>query len=274
MSKVLITDTTMTAIADAIREKLGTSETMLPSEMPEAILSIQGGGGGDVVFPVGTDVRFGWTKSVASTFTDASFLEQVDFRNVTDLSALFNDCENLEIVPNLKNTYSATSMSAMFQTCHNLINAPQMSYASVTTIHSMFNECSSLVSVPDIELPVCTTADVVFQNCTSLETAPNITGDSVTTVASMFNGCTNLKNVPVYSFPNVKNRGHTGMFQNCGSLTNESLNNILATCLTFGEITARYKTLAVLGLSSSQVDICQTLSNYSAVIAAGWGTGY
>lgn len=43
MSKVLINDTTMTDIADAIREKDGSSAKMLPSEMAKKIEQIQSG---------------------------------------------------------------------------------------------------------------------------------------------------------------------------------------------------------------------------------------
>lgn len=46
MSTMLIQSDTLSDIADAIREKLGVSDTYLPSEMPEAISSITGGGGG------------------------------------------------------------------------------------------------------------------------------------------------------------------------------------------------------------------------------------
>ena len=46
MSEYLIQDTTLTDIADAIREKTGKTDTMTPLEMPGEIASIQGGGGG------------------------------------------------------------------------------------------------------------------------------------------------------------------------------------------------------------------------------------
>ena len=45
MGIVLINDSTLTSIADAIREKTGETETYKPAEMPQAILSIVGDGG-------------------------------------------------------------------------------------------------------------------------------------------------------------------------------------------------------------------------------------
>lgn len=46
MSKVILNDTTLTAIAEAIRTKGGSQEQLLPSEMPAAIANLPSGGGG------------------------------------------------------------------------------------------------------------------------------------------------------------------------------------------------------------------------------------
>ena len=45
MSNVMIDADVMTSIANAIRDKTKTSDSYLPSEMPEAIKSISGGSG-------------------------------------------------------------------------------------------------------------------------------------------------------------------------------------------------------------------------------------
>ena len=45
MAKVYLEDTTLSAIGSAIRGKAGTSDLLLPSEMPSAINAIQAGGG-------------------------------------------------------------------------------------------------------------------------------------------------------------------------------------------------------------------------------------
>lgn len=51
MAKVYLEDTTLTAIGSAIRNKAGTSDLLLPSEMPSAINDIQtGGGSSEVIF--------------------------------------------------------------------------------------------------------------------------------------------------------------------------------------------------------------------------------
>ena len=56
-------------------------------------------------------------------------------------------------------------------------------------------------------------------------------------------------------------------------LTDESLNNIMATMLTATAYIGT-KTLSHTSLTSEQATKCTTLSNYSAFTAAGWTTGY
>ena len=45
MAKVLISESYLSAIADALREKLGTTDTYKPSEMADAVEEIETGGG-------------------------------------------------------------------------------------------------------------------------------------------------------------------------------------------------------------------------------------
>lgn len=68
MSEYLIVDTTLTAIADAIRAKTGETAQMTPLEMPGEIAAISGGGG--TVYVPGTPVSFalsGWDPDLQGT---------------------------------------------------------------------------------------------------------------------------------------------------------------------------------------------------------------
>ena len=56
MAKVLVNESSLTGIANAIRSKNGTSDTYKPSEMAAAIEAIESGGG--VVEPEEKDVNF------------------------------------------------------------------------------------------------------------------------------------------------------------------------------------------------------------------------
>ena len=63
------------------------------------------------------------------------------------------------------------------------------------------------------------------------------------------------------------------MFSGCTSLSDESLNNILAMCKNATAYTDT-KTLKYIGLTPEQANKCKTLSNYQAFLNAGWTTGY
>lgn len=90
---------------------------------------------------------------------------------------------------------------------------------------------------------------------------------------NLFRNCVNLVDVPVLSLAGVDEVAN--MFLNCNSLSNDSLNNILKMCANDGSnIGSSAKTLAYIGLSSTQAQTCQTLSNWNAFVEAGWSTGY
>lgn len=95
----------------------------------------------------------------------------------------------------------------------------------------------------------------------------NITGTNY-----MFRYCTNLENI---NFGNMNMTNVTvmnGMFANCPSLSDYTLNNILELCTK--ATTMGNKELYNLGLTSAQATRCENLSNYQAFLDAGWSTGY
>lgn len=85
------------------------------------------------------------------------------------------------------------------------------------------------------------------------------------------NGCTSLVNLPLLASSKVTDFYYA--FYKCTSLSDESLNNILAMCANTTNH-ASTKTLSYIGLTSDQAAKCTTLSNYEAFTAAGWTTGY
>ena len=89
----------------------------------------------------------------------------------------------------------------------------------------------------------------------------------------MFRNCRNLTTISLLDMSKVTSI--QDMFDGCTSLSDESLNNILAMCANAVKITnSSYKTLKYIGLTSAQANKCKTLSNYSAFTSAGWTTGY
>lgn len=112
----------------------------------------------------------------------------------------------------------------------------------------------------------------MFEGATSLTDAPIISDTSkIETIAGLFDGCTSLVNVPSYNLPRVgaSSSAFSATFRNCSSLSSDSLNNILAMCISMVRISSG-KYLSSLGLSETQIEVCKTLSNYQAFLEAGW----
>ena len=109
----------------------------------------------------------------------------------------------------------------------------------------------------------------MFSYCKNLETIPLLDTSSVTNMKNMFDGCDNLQTIPLLDTSSVSNM--TNMFGGCKNLSNDSLNNILKMCINSKETDKRLKGI---GLTQEQAEKCQTLSNWSDFVAAGWTTGY
>lgn len=171
-------------IKSAIQEK-GVTPTGGLSTYADAIRDIQtGGGGGTVALPIGT--KFG-----GSTFTGAPLFDTSEY---TDMSQMFLDCSNLEVVPEY-DTSNVTSMSFMFQGCHNLETIPQFDTSNVDYMTSMFRDCTNLATIPQLDTSNVIFMADMFRNCKKLETIPQLDTRYVYNISSMFWNCQNLTNV-------------------------------------------------------------------------------
>lgn len=92
-----------------------------------------------------------------------SVLSAIDISNVTDMSSMFYNCENLITIP-LLDTSSVNFMNYMFYNCKNLTSIPELDTSNVTNMYSMFGNCSSLISVPELNTTKCTNFDNIFIN--------------------------------------------------------------------------------------------------------------
>ena len=205
-------------------------------------------------------------KFQGSTLTD---FPNLDFSEVTSANSMFKDC----IITNVENLDmpNCTDVSYMF----NGSKVKKVSFKSIgntINISSMFNSCENLeeVSFPNNFAPQYLTS--AFYRCLKLETFPfnNIKPNNM---SGMCLNCVALKNVPFLDTSNCLTM--SSCFSNCSSLTAESLNNILAMCISATKIaSSSEKTLKNVGLTQDQVTICETLSNWDDFVAAGWSSGY
>lgn len=108
--------------------------------------------------------------------------------------------------------------------------------------------------------------EAMFFACEKLKEVPAFDTSKVTSMYNMCRGCYKLVTVPILDTTNVTNM--LSMFYGCYVLSDESLNNILAMCISATQISN--KKLSYIGLSTTQIAKCKTLSNYQAFLDAGW----
>ena len=238
----------------------------------------------DKIFYGKNGVETGTLGTPDNSFADANAevmsKMQAQYDDMTP-QVLENDDEianhNLYFVPEktdgtpLLDTSHMTSTHNLFSDCRNLTHIALLDTSNVTSMNNMFNGCYNLKAVPLLNTSNVTSMNGMFSYCQSLKSIPLFDMSNVTMTISMFYNCYGLYTIPQLDTSNVTNMN--GMFGGCKSLTDESLNNILAMCVSAIKITSN-KTLKYIGITSTQATTCQSLSNYQAFINAGWTTGY
>ena len=176
MAKYVIEDTTLTNIANAIREKTGKTDAITPANFDTEIASIEVGGGGDTSVEDGiingTIEEYSNNRITSirkNCFYGCTFLKTIDFPLVTEVkNGGFNLCPSLTSV-----------------------NLPLATYIG----DEVFNGCTSLMN---IELPLVTyIGGSTFQGCTKLTTVnlPVVSGIN----SGSFRECTSLTKIEFLS---------------------------------------------------------------------------
>lgn len=131
MANVIINDTHLTNIADAIREKTGTSDTYKPGEMATAIAAIEaGGGGGDLpeeAFKLTGECVYRFGYGGWDWFIE-NYGDKITTENISNASYMFY-FSNVEEIPfdlNFDNKLNYVLASNMFDGCHYLTNIPKL----------------------------------------------------------------------------------------------------------------------------------------------------
>ena len=227
----------LTDVADAIREKKGTTDTILASNFDTEIASIEGGV--DIneylsdTITNGSNSLGGWAKTIKKmrspltiegTGAEYMFyncpvneLPQLDTSNVTNMSHMFTSCTNLTTIPQI-NTSNVTNMDYMFSGCANLTTIPQLDTSNVTDMRYMFSGCTNLTTTTS-QLDTSNVTDMryMFNSCTNLTTIPQINTSNVTNMDYMFSGCANLTTIPQLDTSNVTDMSN--MFSGCRKIT-------------------------------------------------------
>ena len=183
----------------------------------------------------------------------------------------------IKTLPDITLASNYLNLSNAFANHYVLETAPKITTENVTEMNSMFSGCKVLTKVPNYNTANVTDMSYMFYYCSALETAPQMNTSKVTNFSQMFNYCGELKNVPIYNFSSATVNSNFGnMFRNCLKLTDESLDNILQSCITATSFTGA-KNLTTFGISSTYyypVERIQALPHYQDFVNAGWSIGY
>lgn len=200
MANVLVNDTSLTNIANAIRGKNGTTNTYKPAEMAAAITAIETGGGSssNTLFHKLVDRSIetitasdlaGVTKIGSNAFTSCNYLYTISLpdtlQRIENQAFYYSGIAGELIIPQSVNYIDYNA----FQGCNNLrtITIP----SGVTEIKSYtFEDCEDLESV--IFTNVSSLGDRVFSNDRSLESV-TFKYDGVCTITnrSLYNSTNN-----------------------------------------------------------------------------------
>lgn len=169
MAKVLVNDACLCNIADAIREKTGSTDKYKPSEMASAIANIEAGGGD--------------TSALEEAFIKRTFTEYSNDTITSIGNSAFRACASLTSVSFTKSTNTG---AYAFYDCTKLTD---VNFPLAKTVSSQcFRGCSSLVSVT---FPEATTIEAyAFYQDKALKTVrlPKAKSFGI----SALNGCTGL----------------------------------------------------------------------------------
>ena len=129
----------LTDVANSIRNKKGTTDTIIASNFDTEIDSIETSVGKYAP-------RFISFRDYNKTDLDYE-TSNIDTSNITDMNCMFSNCSNLTSLDlSSFNTSNVRNMSYMFSNCSNLtsLDLSNFNISNVTNISSMFNSCSNL----------------------------------------------------------------------------------------------------------------------------------
>lgn len=238
----------LTDVATAIKTKKGDNTPIPASNFDTEITNLPSGGGNNANID-GTKYITG--TRVSSTLTTIPAID-ISSLSVNSMSYMFAECQELETI-NVTNSSKVKNMNYVFYKCYKLRNVPTtLDTSNVTSMTYMFSYCSLIETIPN-----------------------NINMSKVANATAMFGNCSSLENVPVFDWSSLASTSsNINMFNGCTNLTNQSLDNILQSCVTATKIST--KTLSQMGFSSENypASTIQALPHYQDFINAGWTIGY
>ena len=236
MAKVLVNESSLTGIADAIRGKNGSTDTYKPSEMAAAITAISGGGepviealsvtsNGTYTAPDGVD---GYSPVTVNVPQEGGPPESAF---VISGNCQYRFAYNgwnwfIENYGNRITTNDIANASYMFYMSGNIETIPfEINFINGgCLINSIFSDCG-FVQFPSIDFKQTKSLNCssVFKGCSSLKNIGTLKNLYPMSMEHFFDGCNNLRNMPEFenlnmSYNQTSTIGLVSFFYGCYSL--------------------------------------------------------
>ena len=212
--------------------------------------------------------KVAYMNRMFSNCASLTTIPALDTSSVIEMNSMFANCHSLVTIPQL-NTSKVTNMQYIFNNCESLETVPVLDTSKVTTLYNAFSGCKSLKSVPMWDTSANTSMYGIFKNCSSITSIPQWDTSKATTWMAAFASCTSLVDFPVLSMASASESNLQSAFSGCPNLSDQSLENIMKSCITKGKLTYS-RTASFLGLSAEQGERLKTLPSYSSWTALGW----
>lgn len=156
MAKVLVNESSLTGIADAIRGKNGKTDTYKPSEMAAAITAITTGGGSredfipDSALVISGKCDYKFSNSSWDWFIE-KYGNQITTNNITSANNMFYN-SNIETIPfdlNFDNSKTGISAGYLFYGCDNLKQIGKIINLRTNSYSNLFYNCLKLRYLPE-----------------------------------------------------------------------------------------------------------------------------
>ena len=207
----LYEESSIQAIANAIRSKNGSSDTYTVSQMATAILNIPSSGGGTNVpnFPINNDKNNFWVViKEPNTSVSITGSGTIDWGDET-------------IDTNTSHTYSHIGMYCIQGS--GIINYNYQLFAEYNTGNSISSYTNNLnIEKAKINNQITTIDNNTFNGCVSL-TSVNLPNTVTSIGYNAFYSCASLVNI---NLPNTITNINHNAFNGCSSLTNINLSNV------------------------------------------------
>lgn len=205
------------AIANAIRGKTGSSDSIVADDFPSAIESISASGGDDQLAGVLDGTATEVSSDEVTKLRDYAFYYNLNIKNfnfpalITIGNGAFESCTNLEITE-LPSTLKSVGSYA-FNNCER-IALSSLPSGLINYGNFVFQGCSNL-TITSIPPGTTVISAGLFRTCSNLESMSIPHG--VTSIQSgAFRECSNLKEV---SIPSTVNDVAAYTFMDCSNLT-------------------------------------------------------